>query len=206
MRLATTNVLWAAALAAMVSCENNPQELTDLTKKVTEVEEGHDIVSVFSQSGNLKAYLTAPLMKRVKADTLYVEFPNSLHVDFYNEYRQLQNVVTARYARYFESLGKVLLKDSVVVYNMIGDTLHCNTLWWDQGQEIFYTSDSVAVRTLTQTINGTAFWAKSDFSKWTINNTVGSILMPGEKVDSVSVAGDTAATRKLAAPGRPAGQ
>lgn len=195
MRLVPTWLLWMAALTALAACENNPQEIADYTKRVTEVEEGHDIVSVFSQSGNLKAYLTAPVMKRVKADTLFVEFPNSLHVDFYNEFRQLQNVVTAKYARYFESLGKVLLKDSVVVYNTTGDTLYCNTLWWDQGQEIFYTNDSVVVRTLTQTIDGTAFWAKSDFSKWTINQPVGSILMPGEKADSTAVPADSTAVK-----------
>lgn len=205
MRLAFSWLMWVAALTALLACENNPQEIADLTKKVTEVEEGHDIVSVFSQSGNLKAYLTAPVMKRVKADTLFVEFPNSLHVDFYNEFRQLQNVVTAKYARYFESLGKVLLKDSVVVYNMTGDTLYCNTLWWDQAQEVFYTNDSVVVRTITQTIDGTSFWAKSDFSKWTINNPIGSILMPGEAADSAAAVPDSSVAAPPPAKPRPAG-
>jgi hypothetical protein len=112
--------------------------------------------------------------------------------------------VTAKYACYFQSLGKVLLKDSVVVYNMTGDTLYCKTLWWDQVQQEFYTADSVVVRTITQTIDGTSFWAKSDFSKWTINNPVGSILLPGEAAGSVPTAPDSSVAPPAAQP-RPAG-
>jgi hypothetical protein len=93
-------------------------------------------------------------------------------------------------------LGKVLLKDSVVVYNMTGDTLHCKTLWWNQAGETFYTDDSVLVNTLTQHIRGTGFWAKSDFSKYTIRNTVGSVLMPGQTSDSSAAPIDSAKPSK----------
>lgn len=182
-------------LLAAAGCENNPEEINALTRKVVEVEEGKDIRALFSQAGNRKAYLTAPYMRRVKADTLYAEFPQSIHVDFYNEQQQLQNVVTARYARYFESLAKVFLRDSVVVYNMNGDTLRCKTLWWNQNEELFYTSDTVVIHTITQQLCGTGFRAKSDFSKYTIDNTVGTVLMPGDGADSTAPAADSSTIR-----------
>lgn len=178
-------------LLILTACENNPQEIDALSRKVVEVEEGKNIKAIFSQSGNRKAYLTAPTMSRVKADTLYVEFPNRIHVDFYSDQQQLQNVVKAKYARYFESLGKVFLRDSVVVYNLTGDTLHCRTLWWNQYEEIFYTDDTVVINTVTQKLRGTGFWAKSDFSKYTIRNTVGSVLLPGEMGDSTATPTDS---------------
>jgi len=189
-------VLGAILALSATGCENNPQEITALTKKVVEVEEGKNIKGIFSQSANLKAYLSAPLMKRVKADTLYVEFPASIHVDFYNETRQLQNVVNAKYARYFESMGKVFLRDSVVVYNTTGDTLYCKTLWWDQAQEIFYTYDYVIVKTIPQQLRGVGFRAKSDFSKYTIRKVVGTVLMPGETADSAAAPIDSATKPK----------
>lgn len=171
----------------LAACENNPQDVNALTRKVVEMEEGINIKALFTQQGNRKAYLTAPLMYRIKADTQYVEFPNSIHVDFYDEQHQLQNVVTAKYARYFETMGKVFLSDSVVVYNITGDTLYCKTLWWNQQAESFYTVDSVVINTLTRQLQGTGFTAKSDFSKYSILNTVGTVLLPGDAPDSSSV-------------------
>lgn len=175
----------------LAACENNPEEVNALSKKVIEVEEGKNIKAIFSQSGNRKAYLTAPAMSRVKADTQYVEFPKTIFVEFYNEQQQLQNVVKAKYARYFELLGKVFLRDSVVVYNTSGDTLHCKTLWWNQNEEDFYTDDTVIINTVTQQLRGTGFWAKSDFSKYTIRNTVGTVLLPGETADSTKSPADS---------------
>jgi hypothetical protein len=42
----------------------------------------------------------------------------------------------------------VYLRDSVVVFNLKGDTLFCKELYWDQGTERFFTDKEV---TLVQT-------------------------------------------------------
>lgn len=192
--MATSKAYWLIICSAIViatACENNVQEVTALTRKVLEVEEGKNIKAIFSRSANLAAYLTAPTMQRVKGDTQYVDFPNTIHVDFYNDLRVLQNVVTAKFARYYEGLNKVFLKDSVVVYNMVGDTLLCQTLWWNQTEELFYTDDSVYIRSLTRNLRGTGFRSKSDFSKYTIDNVVGPVLLPGETADSSATPVDT---------------
>jgi LPS export ABC transporter protein LptC len=188
--LAVTSALLAAA------CENDPQEVDALSRKVIEVEEGKNIEAIFSQSASLKAILKAPLMNRVKDDTLYVEFPKSLYVEFFDEEEKLQNVVKARYARYFESQGLVFLRDSVMVYNIAGDTLHCKTLWWNQSQEIFYTDDSVVINTPMQQLRGTGFWAKSDFTKYTIRNTIGTVVIPEEARADSSGTDSAKAVRK----------
>ena len=162
------------------ACENDPAEVNALSRKVVEVEEGRNISALFSQEANLKAYLTAPLMKRVRADTSYAEFPNSLRVEFYKPEGGLQNVVTANYARYFENQGKVFLRDSVVVYNLQGDTLFCQTLWWNQNEENFHTDDAVRIHTRTQVLAGTGLDARSDFSRYQILNTSGTVLLPAQ--------------------------
>lgn len=196
--------LFSAMLCLLIAaCENNPSEVNALSKKVIEVEEGKNIKAIFSQSGNRKAYLTAPAMSRVKADTQYVEFPKTIFVEFYNEQQQLQNVVKAKYARYFELMGKVFLRDSVEVFNTSGDTLHCKTLWWNQNDEDFYTDDTVVINTRTQQLRGTGFWAKSDFSKYTIRNTVGTVLLPGEAADSTKSPADSIKTPTAPMPAGP---
>src|SRR5258706_8935567 len=126
------------------SCENDPQLVEEMTKNVTEVEEGRTVEAYLSQEGMMKAKLTAPLMFRVlKSDSPHVEFPKALHVDFYNDSAQIETWLDSKYAKYFETLDKVYLRDSVVVINVKGDTLRAPELWWDQKAKLFYT-DSVA--------------------------------------------------------------
>jgi LPS export ABC transporter protein LptC len=165
-------------LAGLQACENDANEVASLNKKTVEVEEGRGITGSFSQSAVQKAQLTAPVMYRVKADSPYTEFPKSIHVDFYKPDHSIESVVKARYAKYYETLGKVYLKDSVVVYNTTGDTLYCNDLWWDQTANIFYTDNAVIIRTTTQQLNGSGLWALANFSKYTIKNTTGIVDIP----------------------------
>src|SRR4030095_15111191 len=113
-------------------CENDTTEIIDLTKKVVLKEEATNIESLLSQDGILKARLTAPQMIRVFGDTVYAEFPRSLHCEFYNDSTQVETWLDSRYGKYFEGIGKVYLRDSVVVITTKGDTLRSPDLWWDQ--------------------------------------------------------------------------
>jgi len=126
-------------------CENDQAEIDAMFKDKVMREEAIDIESFISNEGKMKAKLTAPLMYRVKemTDTLYVEFPNTLHVDFYNDSTVIETRLDSKYGKYFENYNKVYLRDSVIVITVKGDTLRCHDLWWDQNKEMFYT-DSVA--------------------------------------------------------------
>lgn len=142
---------WSAALIGgccfVLGCENTQEEIDRLTKKKVMEEVAIGVESYISQDGKMKARLEAPLMLRVmpdaQADTQYIEFPNSLHVDFFDDSTKVETWLNSRYGKYFEQLKKVYLRDSVVVITLKGDTLRCHDLWWDQNKEIFYT-DSVA--------------------------------------------------------------
>ncbi len=144
-------VLYAAALILsccfVYGCENDQAEIDRLFKDKISHEEATHIESFISNEGKMKAKLRAPLMYRVTAgmmvDTQYVEFPRSMHVDFYNDSTRIETWLDCKYGKYFETLSKVYLRDSVVVITTKGDTLRCHDLWWDQKKEMFYT-DSVA--------------------------------------------------------------
>jgi LPS export ABC transporter protein LptC len=172
--LLAAGILWIAA------CENDPAEIKAYTKESKEIEEARDIKANFSQGGIMKAILEAPLMYRVKADTVYTEFPDSVHVTFYNESGAIENVVSANYARYYDLLHKVYMRDSVVVYNTKGDTLFAEDLWWDQNLEIFYSDNPVKVYRGMDRIIGDGIWAKSNLSKLTIKNARGPVAIPAE--------------------------
>ena len=122
------------------SCENDPKEIENWTKRTELREEAKTIESYLSQSGVMKAKLVAPLMYRYQRDTVFTEFPNTLHVDFYDDSVRVESWLTAKYGIYYDNLNKVFLRDSVVVINKEGDTLRTPELWWDQNLQKFYTT------------------------------------------------------------------
>src|SRR5690349_8666650 len=86
----------------ITSCENSQEEVDQLFKKKIAIEEGKTIESYLSQSGKVKAKLTAPYMLRYEADSPYIEFPHTLHVDFFDDSTKVESTVDARYAKYIE--------------------------------------------------------------------------------------------------------
>ena len=71
------------------SCENDPKTIDQWTRNEALVEEARDIETYLSQGGRLKAKLTSPYMIRYQKDTVYVEFPRELHVDFFANINEL---------------------------------------------------------------------------------------------------------------------
>jgi hypothetical protein len=136
------------------SCENDVKVINDLTEKKVMKEEAIKIEGFLSQDGKMKAKLKAPLMLRVSADTLYVEFPNTLHVDFYDDSANIESRLDSRYGKYFENLGKVYLRDSVIVITVKGDTLRSPDLWWDQNTKLFYTDKYAVYNGIGKVIHG----------------------------------------------------
>jgi LPS export ABC transporter protein LptC len=160
--------------ALLCACENDEKTVDEWTRKVVLKEEAINIESFLSQDGKMKARLTAPLMYRVAADTLYTEFPNSLHVDFYDENTVVETRLDCKYGKYFESLNKVYLRDSVVVINVNGDTLKSPDLWWDQNTKLFYTDKYAEVRTKVKIIfPSIGIEASLDFSRVTFRYPTG---------------------------------
>jgi LPS export ABC transporter protein LptC len=142
-------------LVFLTSCENDPAQIKAWTEKKELVEEGKNIESYLSQGGKMKAKLTAPLMYRYQTDTVYSEFPKSLQVDFYDDSVNVTSWLTAMYGKYFESLNKVYLRDSVIVINKDGDTLRCPELWWDQNLQKIYTDKPARLDGKDKNIVGT---------------------------------------------------
>lgn len=158
------------------ACENDIKDVQNLNKKSIGIEEGKDIESYLSEDGKVKAKLMAPLMLRYQTDTVKVEFPQTLRVDFFNDSTKIDSKLFAKYGRYLENENKVFLRDSVIVFNITGDTLICQELYWDQNKAIFYTDKKVIVRKPDQKVYGTGLVADQDFKKFTIKKVHNSYI------------------------------
>ncbi len=163
----------------VVSCENDEKVLKEMFDKVSMVEEAVNINSLISQNGILKARMKAPLMLRYQADTNYYEFPKTINIEFFNDSSIIENRVHARYAKYFDNLNMFFLKDSVVVYNIKGDTLRSSELWYNQALQKYYTDTPVWIHTKDKRIYGEkGLEAGQDLSWYIIKQPTGTALVP----------------------------
>ena len=185
-RLLRGNILLLGFVMYLSSCGNSDAALNEYNSKSLGIEEIKNADINYTLGGKAKAKLLSPLMLRVQESNPYVEFPKTLHVDFFNEAGQVDSRLDALYGKYFEQESKVFLKDSVKVINVLGDTLYCNELWWDRnrrGNE-FYTDKPVRIRRRLQIIDGIGMDASQDFKAWHIINPVGIINVPNSQFPS----------------------
>lgn len=175
-----TKIIYAAAFFTgccfVSACENDEKKIADYSRNVVMKEEATNVVSYMSQSGIMKAKLTASLMYRVNADTMYTEFPKALHVDFYDDSTKIETFLDSKYGKYYEALGKVYLRDSVVVITVKGDTLKSPDLWWDQNTKLFYTDKYAVYHGVGRNIyGGKGLVATQDLKSITFNQPTGTV-------------------------------
>ncbi|HMO61898.1 MAG TPA: LPS export ABC transporter periplasmic protein LptC [Ferruginibacter sp.] len=156
-------------------------EVQGFSAKSARRDEAREVTIRYSIGGAKKALLKGPLMNRVYDTADYVEFPNTVHVDFFNEATGvLESWLDARYAKFEDSKNLVFLKDSVRVFNTQGDTLYCNELYWDRSKikHEFFTDKPVRIRRKMEIIDGVGMDASQDFTEWHILQPVGLLKVP----------------------------
>ena len=183
MNFVSHNIKKIAALTTgcffLCNCENSIKDIKALDAKTIGIEVAKNVNIKYSIGGKQKANLTGPLMYRVQDTVPYVEFPKTIHVDFFDDTEKKESILDAMYAKYIEAQSKILLRDSVRFIGLKnGDTLYCNELYWDRNRPVyqFYTDKPVQIRTKTQIIDGVGFETSQDFKDKLIKNVTNSIL------------------------------
>ncbi|MFM7710750.1 MAG: LPS export ABC transporter periplasmic protein LptC [Ferruginibacter sp.] len=171
-----------ATAILLMSCENDEERIKQLfAEKKIGIEEAHDVKIIYTIGGLTRSVLKAPLMLNVQEVQPYVEFPKTIHADFYNVEGRVESTLDAGYGKYRQYQSTIFLKDSVVVINIErGDTLYCEELYWDRNRTgfEFFTEKPVRVRTKTEYINGTGMESSQDFKNWHIKEVTGRISVP----------------------------
>jgi LPS export ABC transporter protein LptC len=199
-------VLFMGCLFVLLSCENTKEEMdAAFGKKAAAVEEAIDVDSYLSQEGKTKARLTAPYMLRQVSDSQFIEFPRTLHVDFYDTTGVIETILNAKYGKYREYESKVLLRDSVIVINIKnGDTLRTPELWWDQNKSEFYTDkpSHISKRDGTDIFSRNGMKAKQDLSWYELYGNSGVLPTPDDvaPASSDSLRKDSAAKSNAVPP------
>ena len=131
----------------MTACENDIDAVKALGARIGGIDVGKEVAIFISNDGKLGAKLTAPVMNRYLEDSSkMIEFPASIHVDFYKDSTVVESQLSAKYAKYKELENIVFLKEDVIIFNTLGDTLWCKEMYWDQNTGKFYTEKEVIVK------------------------------------------------------------
>ena len=172
------------AISTFFSCKEDKLSIEDLRSAYeAKQERGEDVTILYSENGYTKAKLFAHSFYQKKdIQPSYTEMKDGLRVDFYDEETNITSTLTAKYGRYYEAKGNVLVKDSVVVTNAKGETLNTEELIWNQSIEQFYSEKFVKITTPTQVIYGDGLEANQDFSEYRIKHPKGVIAVDKNKV------------------------
>ncbi|HQW47102.1 MAG TPA: LPS export ABC transporter periplasmic protein LptC [Chitinophagaceae bacterium] len=161
----------------LFSCKNDIQQLkATLDKSIINVERAEDVTIIYSKDGATKATLFTSHFTHIQnVDPSYIEMKKGLKVEFYNDSLQVQSTLTAKYGKYFEQNGNVLVRDSVVVTNLKKEQLNTEELVWNEKLQKFYTEKFVKITTPTQIIYGDGLESNQNFSEYKIINIKGMI-------------------------------
>ncbi len=165
-------------------CRNDPQEIESLVGKQTlQEDKAEDVVFIYSEEGKVKNRLFAKeFIRNEVAKPPYIDMRKGLKIESFNDSTEVESTLTARYARYYEQQGNVVIRDSIVVVNKKGDMLTTEELVWNQKLKKFFTEKPVRIKTPTQIIHGNGLEANEDFTWYQINNIKGIIQVEKDEV------------------------
>ena len=161
------------------SCDKNEIEQIKqvTTSKNLPAESSTNVEILYSDSAQLTLRLIAPKLNRYITEKPYMEFPEGLKLVFYDSREEPESQIECNYAINYIDDKIMEAKDDVVVINKDGEKLNTEHLIWDQGKQLIYTEEFVKITTQDEILYGNGMEATEDFSKYTIKNLTGTILL-----------------------------
>lgn len=152
-------------------------ELSIKNEEIFPSETIEDCEIIYSDSAQVRVILNASLMNRFILDDPYLEFDNGVRVQFFNQFGKKESELVSDYAKIDENNDLMTVKNNVVVRNIQGDILETEVLSWDEKKQEVYSDDFVKITTKNEVIYGEGFVSNQNFSKYTIKNIKGTILL-----------------------------
>ncbi len=166
------------------SCRNDPKVINSMVNKtMLQEDKAYDVTFYISEHGRTKVSIyTKEFVRNDVAKPPFTDMKKFIKVDFFNDSMVVENTLTAKYARYYEKQGNILLRDSIIVKNKKGETLKTEELVWNQNIEKYFTEKPVAIHTPTQILYGNGLEANQDFSWYEIKHPTGIVQVNKEEL------------------------
>lgn len=167
-----------------IGCKNDPKEINALvTKGAQQEDKAEDVTILYSDNGHVKMKLFAKeFVKNDVAKPPYTDMRKGLKVEFFNDSMQVESTLDAKYARYYEKQGNILIRDSIVIVNKKGEKLNTEELVWNQSAKKLFTEKFVKITTPTQVMYGDGLEANEDFTWYRILNPKGIVAVDKKEI------------------------
>lgn len=164
----------------LFSCSNSMEKVRELSIQNEQnypVETIEDCEIIYSDSAQVRIILNATLLNRYVSENSYLEFTDGVRVQFFNARGKKESELVADYAKLFEKSNLMIAKNNVKVRNIDGDILESEELIWNQEKKQVYSEEFVKITTQHEVIYGNGFESNQNFTKYTIKNIKGTILV-----------------------------
>lgn len=172
-------LLGGLILLFATGCLNDPEEVAELMKRLDpQVEIATDVAIMYSDSAVLRGFVSGPTMLNYLDNTdPRQEFPDGVHVVFFDERGDTTSILDARLAIRRERKNEIIVRDSVVWESLKGERLETDELIWDQQLGEVFTNKFVVITTPEQIIYGHGFRADQDFRNARILSVEGRVQL-----------------------------
>lgn len=160
------------------SCSNDMDQINRLIdEKEVKIERASNVELIYSDSAMVKVLVKSPeLIRHVDRTNPIDEFPNGIHVNFYDDYERVSSYLDAKYALRMEKDKRIIVRDSVVFYNKKNEKLETNELIWDEVEQKISSEKFVMITRpeIGDTIMGYGIEANEDFTRFEIKRKFSS--------------------------------
>ena len=141
------------------------------------LEVANDVEILYSDSAILRVRITGPELKRyIYKFKIEEVFTKGVDVEFFDQYAQPQAWMRANYAKRKQREKTVIARDSVVLRNAEGESLHTYELTWNESANSLSTDHFVMItRPPADTIYSRGFESNQDFSEYTLYSVEGDM-------------------------------
>lgn len=161
----------------LVSCENSIKEVERISKPPeVAIETIKGVKMLYSDSGQVRIELKAPISLRYKTDTPYVAFPEGIDMRFFNHNLTTNSTLHANYAIRYEKDQQIILRDSIIWrHKRKKEKLESEELIWDERAKKIRSDKFVRITTEKESLWGYGFEANQDFDRYKIKNVKGHV-------------------------------
>lgn len=174
------SIIIAAVCTLLVSCETDVKTVSKVTSTDSlPVEIIKDLEVVQSEKGINSFKLSGTLMERYEGDDPYIEFPEGVHIVFYDSLGNIRSELTADYGISYEKRKIMEAKRDVEVINYLTEEkLNTEHLIWNQNKRLIYSDVFVKITTDDKVIYGqNGMEADEQFESWKLKKVKGDILI-----------------------------
>jgi LPS export ABC transporter protein LptC len=158
-------------ISGLCACHaNTDQDLAPFKNRINmQLEISEKVTVLYTDSGYLRAKLTAPVVHNYSGNDPYQEMPKGIKAyTYYVPSGELASSITANYAIRKQGGGSIEARNKVVITNTKGDTLNTEQIFWQEKEKRIYTNKFVRIATPNKIFFGDGLEANQEFTRYRI--------------------------------------